>query len=67
MAQMTQDQFIKQYKINNLMLANLLGIGRSAYSEKLRGLRGNKFTDEQKKKQLEFFKQMEKDLTDLKS
>ena len=62
---MTQKEFIKQYKINNLMLANLIGIGRSMYSEKLRGLRGNKFTDEQKKKQAAFFAQMKKDLTNL--
>ena len=50
--------FIVKYKIHQGMLAELLGICQGTFSDKIRGLRKAKFTENQQVKLSKFLKDM---------
>ncbi len=51
-------KIIKEFKINQTLLAKELGIKISFFSEKMNEGRSNKFSDEQKEKIVSFLKNM---------
>lgn len=58
-------KFINNFKINCAMLAELIGVSRGNFTEKLRGVRGGRFTDEQKDKITTYLKKMGKEISKL--
>ncbi len=53
---MTIEELIKKYKLNNSVLADVIGKRQSSFHEKLHQQRGNSFNNEQKDKLKNYLK-----------
>lgn len=67
---MTEDfkkeiSLIKKYKFHQGLLSELIGINQGSFSDKIRGLRGAKFTESQKIKIINFLKELELSINNL--
>jgi len=59
------EDFIIKHKLNQVVMAELLGIGQGTFSEKLNKTRYNKFNDEQKGKLKEYLLSISKEINKL--
>jgi hypothetical protein len=60
-----ETKFINDFKINCAMLAELIGVSRGNFTEKLHNVRGGRFSDDQKDTITAYLKKMGKAISKL--